>query len=566
VYCFAVAGDGQRAAAGWLSWILPRFEERIDPEFYRYSGKVRVLVAPLLQAVNWVVMLRADQIGIDMSFWVRHQTVNSIALGIDVLLSLVLWKASIGLATQRRLTVACATIETSSAIALCWVLGPVTSYTPTYVVALIFLYRGWFQFRVGAGVFLASVAGLWGIVVAQLAGWLPALPAASGDFRVMATVYDDRDLVAALMLGLTAALAFVFVLTNFMVARVRHREEAIRALRKQLASAAPERIGQHTGRILRDTYRVGGLLGRGGMGEVYEGIHVRTKRPIAIKLLREHLLDDERASVRFQREAEIAGRLGSQHIVEVIDVDRDQGRPFLAMELLEGEDLSKRLLRAGPMGLVEVARLVEQLGDALARAHEAGVVHRDLKPSNIFVSGEGEAALFKILDFGVSKLQDTATVLTGEFLVGTPAFMAPEQISAPTGDVDHRVDVYAFGAVVYTALAGQSPFVASNVPALLNSVMSEEPIALCELRPELPVAVASVIRIAMAKRLDERYEDVTSFARDFAAAIAGGECVEIAARAERVTPGIRLVERPGTGREASGSDDTETRPEDFSRP
>jgi serine/threonine protein kinase len=230
----------------------------------------------------------------------------------------------------------------------------------------------------------------------------------------------------------STAYTMAFVLGHWAVLRLRHSERAVKILREALYGGAAGKVGRHSGRLLRDTYQVGPLLAAGGMGEVYRGFHRRTGRAVAIKMLHPHLVDDPDVLQRFQREAEIAGKLGSPHIVQVIDIDQEENQPFLVLELLEGEDLAARLDR-GPLPPAVVAEIVAQVASGVHQARQAGVVHRDLKPENIFLvapasSGSNVAEVAKILDFGISKIQGAATRITDEVaLLGTPGFMSPEQ-------------------------------------------------------------------------------------------------------------------------------------------
>jgi serine/threonine-protein kinase len=283
-------------------------------------------------------------------------------------------------------------------------------------------------------------------------------------------------------------------------------------------------VGQFSGTTLAGTYAVERLIGRGGTGEVYQGHHTRTLRRVAIKILYPHLADDQTQLARFQREAEIAGKLGSDHIVQVLDVDSWHGQPYLVMELLEGETLDDRIARDRALPLALVGDVVGQVASALDRAHAAGVVHRDLKPQNIFLVASPDApdqTVAKILDFGASKIHSAATALTHEVgILGTPTFMSPEQTRA-SGEVDQATDVFALGAITYNMLTGVRPFHGATIPAVLSQINHGEPPPIDNFRTDLPAGLADVVAIAMAKRIDQRYPSVADFSRDFAAALAG---------------------------------------------
>ena len=207
------------------------------------------------------------------------------------------------------------------------------------------------------------------------------------------------------------------------------------------------------GTVIAGDFRVEKLIGRGGMGAVYRALQLSTDRPRALKLLHPLLVDDEAMRARFFREARIGSRIASDHVVEVIASGLDGATPWLAMELLEGEDLATRLVR-GPLEVSEAHALFAQLGDALAAAHAVGIVHRDLKPENVFLvraRREGVAAIVKVLDFGIAKLLADAASQTAP--CGTPLYMAPEQASGE--GVTPAADVWALGLLVFRALTGR---------------------------------------------------------------------------------------------------------------
>ncbi|MCK6491750.1 MAG: serine/threonine protein kinase, partial [Planctomycetes bacterium] len=194
------------------------------------------------------------------------------------------------------------------------------------------------------------------------------------------------------------------------------------------------------------------------MGRVYVAQHLRIPRRFAVKIMHDQLAAHAEAVARFEREAQAVARITNDHVIDIVDVVRVQGRAALITELLEGEELGLYLDRAGKLPLPQAIAICRQVCRGLAAAHAVKVVHRDLKPSNLFVMTRDDGSLHvKILDFGVAKLVD-GTELTGSgMLLGTPAFMAPEQ-ALGARDVDHRADIYALGAVLYQSLTGQLPF------------------------------------------------------------------------------------------------------------
>lgn len=266
------------------------------------------------------------------------------------------------------------------------------------------------------------------------------------------------------------------------------------------------------GRVLGDTYQIESVIGQGGVGRVYRARHNRIRTKLfALKVLHPEHSRDAQQLARFQQEAEAAAALSHPRVVGVYDVGRtDDGHSYLACELLSGLDLDAYLLEYGKLDLRAALILGLQICEALESAHAENVVHRDLKPQNVFLQfgADGELPVqpdVKLLDFGLSRFLDhTDTQLTKTGTVmGTPAFMAPEQAMGKRGD--HRVDVYGVGIILYAALTGCLPFQEENLTAMLVSVMTQEAPRPRSLVPDLPESVELLVQRAMAKEPDERY-------------------------------------------------------------
>jgi serine/threonine-protein kinase len=290
------------------------------------------------------------------------------------------------------------------------------------------------------------------------------------------------------------------------------------------------------GTTIAGRYLIEKKLGQGGMGTVFVAQNVRLGKRYALKVLNPEVAKSYPAAVdRFKREAETASRLGHVGIVQVHDIDRTEDDIlYMVMDLLEGEDLETRMVETGLLPWDAVYRIVTQTCDALATAHEAGIVHRDLKPANIFLSqrkGEGERAV--LLDFGVAKVIDAQRALVDEdevdeggrkgptptltkpgTIVGTPNYMSPEQASALA--VDHRSDIYSMGAVLFHMAAGEPPFNADSLLAVLTMIAIDPVPLVTDVNPsatDRPKGLDDVIRKAMSKDPDKRYRDIREFAR-----------------------------------------------------
>lgn len=259
--------------------------------------------------------------------------------------------------------------------------------------------------------------------------------------------------------------------------------------------------GARVGQIIADKYRLERLLGRGGMGEVYEARHVVVGRRFALKLLHPHLAQGGSAVARFLREARAAGSLENPHIAAVVDfATTSDGLPFLVMEYLEGRSLGRLLSSEGPLLVPRAVSLLLQVCRGLEAAHRAGIVHRDLKPDNLFVVKQPDGSeLLKILDFGIAKLvgEPSAQLTHSGAVLGTAFYMAPEQARGEK-QVDFRVDIYALGVIAFELLSTHKPHPGDSYNAILAHILTQPPESLHSFRPGLPEGLVELVEAALA--------------------------------------------------------------------
>ena len=268
----------------------------------------------------------------------------------------------------------------------------------------------------------------------------------------------------------------------------------------ELRVLAPPQHPEELGRLAH--YRVLGVLGRGAMGIVFEAEDTHLRRLVALKVMSPHLAQADDARARFLREARAAAALKNDNIVTIYQVGEERGIPFLAMERLSGKSLDEWLRPDRRAGVLETLSIGKQITKGLAAAHEAGLIHRDIKPSNLWL--ESPRWRLKILDFGLARRNvGEFTVLTQDgALVGTPAFMAPEQ--ARGEDLDGRCDLFSFGCVLYRMVTGRLPFQGPTMLAVLAAVTSEEPAEIRSINPEVPPSLADLIHRLLAKNPADR--------------------------------------------------------------
>jgi streptogramin lyase/predicted Ser/Thr protein kinase len=265
-------------------------------------------------------------------------------------------------------------------------------------------------------------------------------------------------------------------------------------------------------------FRLEELLGRGGMGAVYRAEDVRLGRKVALKLLVPELAESERFRERFLRESQVAASLDHPHIVPIYAAGDAEGRLFLAMRYVEGDDLRQLIAREAPLDPARALRLIEQVGDALDAAHERGLIHRDVKPANVLIAARSGREHCYLTDFGLTKQTSSISGLTGTGeLVGTIEYVSPEQIRGER--IDGRADVYSLGCVLYECLAGVRPFARESEVATLWAHVHEPPAPLRATHPELGDQIDGVMARALAKEPAERYESCASLVAGARAAL-----------------------------------------------
>jgi serine/threonine-protein kinase len=371
--------------------------------------------------------------------------------------------------------------------------------------------HGWLLLAMGAGgyVLLATLAAT-GVLSVDRAVF--AMHDVERVSMTAATVVITAFLALTLWLARQSRLATVRAVSQLERAhlQIQKREALLHEARDELDKALDVgKIGRFSGQRV-DAYVVEEVIGRGAMGEVYSGHHSTSGEPIAIKLLHLHAIDDPIQVGRFFREAEVTSSLMSPHIVRVLGSGHStDGSPYLAMERLAGHDLAWHLRESRRLGLRETVDLVTQVSQALNVAQDAGIVHRDLKPQNLFLAEADGRGIWKVLDFGVSKVASAASTLTQGATVGTPSYMAPEQ--AQGREVDHRADIFALGIITYRALTGRPPFTGPDSPATMYNVVHVQPARPGEL-VDLPEDVDLILALALAKDRARRVPSANTFA------------------------------------------------------
>jgi serine/threonine protein kinase len=268
-------------------------------------------------------------------------------------------------------------------------------------------------------------------------------------------------------------------------------------------------------------YRVIGKLGVGGMGVVYDAEDERLPRRVALKFLPDELADDADATRRLEREAQTIALLNHPHICTIYEIDRHDGRPFIAMERLEGRNL-KMHMAMKTLDTTELVDIARQITEALEAAHGKGIIHRDIKPGNIFISDNRRV---KVLDFGLARRFRTDQTDSGETLpdgstipgrpLGTASYMAPERILQMP--LDARCDLFSLGVVIYEMATGRLAFTGASPADTVTNILEKESIPLTKLAPDRPKDLERMVKKLLSKRADDRYQSAEALQRDLVA-------------------------------------------------
>jgi len=517
------AGDGSRSGSQRLRTLATptrviRPRVGADDALLRDEMSRLAITARLMLALNVLGFGLVPLLHVDRTVWLAFIAImvaNTVSCGLLLHATSDISRytdARVGIATQ----VLCLCIWGLDYIFGPFSAAPITTVMPLVAYALSST-RKW-----SFAAYLHCAIGhlMMGLALGQ--GWIPdhaVIPshAISLSNQLIAHACIQTVLLFSFLLGRWSRAKTVATLTDLesAVRQVAERDALLAELHHHLDVAAGLRAaGRFTDHVI-GPYRLGPLIGRGAMGEVYEAAHAQTGAPAAIKMLGRGMVGSRDKIARFLRELEIARKLDAPNVVQVLEIgDPGDDLPYLAMERLRGEDLADILRQRRVMPPAEVVAMVEQVAAGLDEAHRAGIVHRDLKPSNLFWHDE---RIWKVLDFGVSKLNDSDE-LTNNAVIGTPAFMAPEQARGET--VDGRADVYALAAIAYRAMTGVPLFSTTEVSALLYMVvhrMPPRPSSRATLHGDVDAALA----IGLAKDPTDRFATAHQLAAALAAAVRG---------------------------------------------
>jgi serine/threonine-protein kinase len=308
------------------------------------------------------------------------------------------------------------------------------------------------------------------------------------------------------------------------------------------------------GRVIADKYQLEAVAGTGATGTVYRARHVELGRPLAVKVLAPHLVDNPTAQARFRREARAASKLEHPNSVQVLDFGiESDGTTYLAMEFLEGRELFKAIYEEWPLGAARTAKIMGQVLSVLAAAHDLGIVHRDLKPENVMlvtrISEDGEPReIVKVADFGIAKSvsgtasEDSLNLTRDGTVHGTPEYMSPEQ--ARGEELDGRADLYACGVMLYEMMTGTLPFAAESAFEVILKHLSDRVEPPTKRRPDCDPRLEPVVLRALAKKRDERYQDAREMRAALLDAVRGDDGVPISLTRATPKTGVSVAHVP----------------------
>ncbi len=351
------------------------------------------------------------------------------------------------------------------------------------------------------------------------------------------------------MISIASCYSAIFAGSNYLASMLSAKERALSLAQRELDHARRHSLlGRLSGTTLAGRYDLGELLGRGGIGEVYEGRSIANGRKVAVKVLHLAHQQSDELRVRFRREAAAVAQLSKEHVAELIEYGTSEdGHDFLVMERLRGEDLGTRLRREESWATADVARLIARLAEALDAAHALGIVHRDVKPQNAFLV-DGDVANVRLLDFGVARLVESEaspTMTSG--VVGSAGYLAPEQALGDRASIGPATDVFALGAIAYRLLTGRAAFPAREIAAAVHEVLTMHPPAPSRIRAGLHADVDLVLKRALAKHPSDRYSRACEFASDLAASFDGRLAEASRARARALPDRAAEPTLTGTG-------------------
>jgi eukaryotic-like serine/threonine-protein kinase len=266
------------------------------------------------------------------------------------------------------------------------------------------------------------------------------------------------------------------------------------------------------GTLVAGRYRVGSVIQRGGMGVIYAAVHETLEQKVALKVLLPAVAHDPANVDRFLREARACVKLKNDHVVRVFDVGQHDDAPFMAMELLDGADLSSVIASRAPLPCAEAVGILLEALEAIIEAHAAGIVHRDLKPSNLFLEARADGTTrVKVLDFGISKIVDKAEVglTTTRSMLGSPGYMSPEQVKSAKA-VDERTDIWALGVIMWEMLTGEIAFDGETLGEVFAKIREDTLASVSSKRPDVPAALAAIVARCVERNRDQRFPDATA--------------------------------------------------------